>query len=62
MIDKIENPAFFLTFLGAPVLAPVALVQARTSPRVAGWIGAGLALYMVMVVVTFAVHVRSTTI
>jgi uncharacterized membrane protein len=57
MIDKIENPAFFLTFLGAPVLAAVALVQARTSPRVAGWIGAGLAFYAVMVVVTFAVHV-----
>ena len=27
MIDKIENPAFFLTFLGAPVLAAVALVS-----------------------------------
>ncbi len=31
MIDKIENPAFFLTFLGAPALAAVALVQARRS-------------------------------
>ena len=58
MIDKIENPFFFLTLLGAPALAAVALVQARRSgsPKIAGWIVAGLALYTVMVVVTFAVH------
>jgi uncharacterized membrane protein len=58
MIDKIENPAFLLTFLGAPVLAAVALVQARHSgsPKIAGWIAAGLVLYTVMVVITFAVH------
>ena len=58
MIDKIENPAFFLTFLGAPVLAAVALSQARRSgsAKVAGWIVAGLAFYTVMVVVTFAFH------
>jgi uncharacterized membrane protein len=58
MIDKIENPAFFLVFLGAPVLAGVALAQARQSgsAEVAGWIVAGLVLYAVMVVVTFAVH------
>ncbi|MFI0447013.1 DUF1772 domain-containing protein [Actinomadura sp. 6N118] len=31
MIVKIENPAFFLIFLGAPVLAAVALVQTRRS-------------------------------
>ena len=59
MIDKIENPAFFLTFLGAPALAAVALVQARRSgaAKSAGWIVAGLALYTVIVVVTFAVHI-----
>jgi uncharacterized membrane protein len=59
MIDKIENPAFFLVFLGAPVLAAVALVQARRSgaAKIAGWIVAGLALYTVMVIVTFAIHV-----
>jgi uncharacterized membrane protein len=59
MIDKIENPAFFLTFLGAPALAAVALFQARRSgsAKTAGWIVAGLALYTVMVVVTFAFHV-----
>jgi uncharacterized membrane protein len=63
MIDTIENPAFFLVLLGAPALAAVALVQARESgqPETAGWIAAGLALYAVMVVVTFAVHSRSTT-
>ena len=59
MIDKIENPAFFLVFLGAPALAAVALVQAHRSgsAKTAGWIVAGLALYTVMVVVTFAIHV-----
>ena len=59
MIDKIENPAFFLVFLGAPVLAAVALVQARRSgsARSAGWIIAGLGLYAVMVVITFTVHI-----
>ena len=58
MIDKIENPFFYLTLLGAPALAAVALVQARRSgsPKTAGWIVAGLAFYTVMVVITFAVH------
>jgi uncharacterized membrane protein len=59
MIVKIENPAFFLVFLGAPALAAVALVQARRAgaANTAGWIVAALALYTVMLVVTFAVHV-----
>jgi uncharacterized membrane protein len=59
MIDKIENPAFFLVFLGAPALAAAALVQARGSGQagIAGWIVAGLVLYTVMVVITFAVHI-----
>jgi uncharacterized membrane protein len=59
MIDKIENPAFFLVLFGAPALAAVALVQARGSgqAQIAGWIIAGLALYTVMVVITFAVHI-----
>ena len=59
MIDKIENPAFFLVLLGAPLLAAIALVQARRSglADTAGWIVAGLALYTVMVVITFAVHI-----
>jgi uncharacterized membrane protein len=59
MINKIENPAFFLVFFGAPALATVALVQARSSgqARIAGWVIAGLGLYAVMVVITFAVHI-----
>jgi uncharacterized membrane protein len=63
MIIKIENPAFFLVFIGAPALAAVALFQARRSgsPKTAGWIVAGLAFYTVMLVVTFATMSRSTT-
>ena len=59
MIVKIENPAFFLVLLGAPALAAVALVQARRSgqTQTVGWIVAGLALYTVMVIITFAVHI-----
>jgi uncharacterized membrane protein len=59
MIDKIENPAFFLAFLGAPALATAALVQARGSgqAKTAGWIVAALALYTLMVVITFAVNI-----
>jgi uncharacterized membrane protein len=58
MIVKIENPAFFLTLLGAPALGAVALFQARRSgsAKTARWIVAGLAFYTVMVVVTVAVH------
>jgi uncharacterized membrane protein len=58
MIDRIENPGFFLTLLGAPALGAVALVQARRagSAGTARWIAAGLALYAVMAVVTFALH------
>jgi uncharacterized membrane protein len=59
MIDKIENPAFFLVLFGAPALAAVALVQARRAgqAKIAGWIIAALALYTAMVVITFAVHI-----
>jgi len=54
-----DNPAFPLTFLVAPALAAVALFQARRSgsPKTAGWIVAGLALYTVTAVVTFAIHI-----
>jgi len=59
MQQTVDNPAFPLTFLAAGALAAVALVQARRSgsPKTAGWIVAGLALYTVAVVVTFAIHV-----
>jgi uncharacterized membrane protein len=58
MIDAIENPAFFVTFLGAPVLAAVALFQARRSgsTETARWILVGLGAYAVMFVVTVAFH------
>jgi uncharacterized membrane protein len=58
MIDAIENPAFFLTFLGAPALAAIALVQARRSGATgpARWILAGLGAYAVMFIVTTAFH------
>jgi uncharacterized membrane protein len=59
MQQTVDNPAFPLTFLGAGALATVALFQARRtgSPKTAGWIVAGLVLYAVAVVVTFAIHV-----
>ena len=57
--SMVDNPAFPLTFLAAPALATVALFQALRSgpPKTAGWIVAGLALYTVTAVVTFAIHV-----
>jgi uncharacterized membrane protein len=59
MQQMIDLPAFPLTLLAAPALAAVALVQARRSgsAKTARWIVAGLALYTVTVVVTFAVHI-----
>ena len=58
MIDRIENPAFFLILLGAPALAAVALHQARRSDSAttARWIIAGLAFYTLMVLITVTVH------
>jgi uncharacterized membrane protein len=59
MQQMADNPAFPLTFLAAPALAAVALFQARRSdsPKTAGWIAAGLALYTLTVVVTGAIHI-----
>ena len=59
MIARSRTRPSSSTFLGAPALAAVALFQARRSgsAKTAGWIVAGLALYAVMVVVTFAVHI-----
>lgn len=58
MQQMIDLPAFPLTLLAAPVLAAVALFQARRAgaARTARWIVASLAFYTVMVVVSFAVH------
>jgi uncharacterized membrane protein len=54
--DAIENPVFFLTFLGAPALAIWALVLARHegATDVARWVIAGLVLCGVVWLVTFA--------
>ncbi len=59
MQQMADNPAFPLTFLVAPVLAGIALVQARRSgsTRSAAWIVAALALYTLTAMVTFAIHI-----
>jgi uncharacterized membrane protein len=53
---SIENPVFFLTFLGAPVLIAWALMNARRSGsrELARWVAAALVLSAVVFVVTFA--------
>jgi uncharacterized membrane protein len=59
MIDTMNGSVFFLlTFLGAPALGAVALVQARRSgsARTARWIVASLVFYSVQLVISFAVH------
>jgi uncharacterized membrane protein len=58
MQRMIENPVFPLIFLAAGALAATALVQARSSgaTKAASWITAGLVLYGVTAVITFAIH------
>jgi uncharacterized membrane protein len=58
MQQMIQLPAFPLTLLAAPALAAIALIQARGSgsAKTRHWIIAAFAFYMVMVVVTAAVH------
>jgi uncharacterized membrane protein len=59
-IDKaIENPVFFASFLGAPVLVVWALVlERRSGSREAlRWIVAALVLYAIAFVVTFAFNI-----
>jgi uncharacterized membrane protein len=53
-----ENPVFFLSFLGAPLVMVAALVlESRSgSRRVVRWIVAALALYGVVIMVTGAIH------
>jgi uncharacterized membrane protein len=55
----IENPVFFLTFLGAPVLAIWALVLERRAgaERTARWIAAAVVLCGIGLVVTFAFNI-----
>jgi uncharacterized membrane protein len=57
--EAVENPVFFLSFLGAPVLTLAALVVARRSGsrRVIRWIVAALVLYGVAFLVTVAFNI-----
>jgi uncharacterized membrane protein len=59
MQRMVDNPVFPLTLLAAGALGAVALFQARRSGSTGTvrWIVAGLALYAVWVVVTFAIHI-----
>ena len=58
--EAIENPVFFLSFLGAPVLtAAAAFMHWRAGAgRVTRWIVAALALYGVAFLVTVAFNIR----
>jgi uncharacterized membrane protein len=57
--EAIQNPAFFLTFLGAPVLVVWALVIERRSGsrEVLRWTVAALGLCVLGLVVTFAFNI-----
>src|SRR5262245_35848657 len=57
--DAIENPVFFLSFLGSPAFAGVAAVLAHRSRSrtLTRWVDAGLALSLVASAVTVAVNV-----
>lgn len=57
--DAIENPVFFLAFLGAPALTIAALVMERRSgsAEVVRWLVAALVLYGVMFIVTGALNI-----
>jgi uncharacterized membrane protein len=57
--EATENPVFFLSFLGAPVVMLAALViEDRSGSRqVVRWVAAALALYAVVIVVAGAIHI-----
>ncbi|WP_280907697.1 anthrone oxygenase family protein [Streptomyces sp. SAI-117] len=54
--EVVQNPVFFLTFLGAPVLTAVAAWQARARDH-RGWVRAALALSVLAFLVTVACNV-----
>ncbi|MEV6512198.1 anthrone oxygenase family protein [Streptomyces sp. NPDC051642] len=54
--DVIQNPVFFLSFMGALVLAGVSAWQARGRPY-RGWVWAGLVAYASAFVVTVAFNI-----
>jgi uncharacterized membrane protein len=55
----IENPVFFATFLGSPVLALWALIRERRSGarETARWIAIALILNLIGLVITFAFNI-----
>ncbi|MGQ4345800.1 anthrone oxygenase family protein [Streptomyces sp. SAS_275] len=54
--DVIQNPVFFLSFLGALALTAVAAWQSRAAPH-RWWVFAALAAYALAVVLTAAVNI-----
>ncbi|MEV0905984.1 anthrone oxygenase family protein [Streptomyces hokutonensis] len=54
--DVIQNPVFFLSFLGAPALSAVSAWQARGRPY-RRWVWAGLAAYALAFLVTVAIDI-----
>ncbi|MEW2161836.1 anthrone oxygenase family protein [Streptomyces sp. NPDC007084] len=54
--DVIQNPVFFLSFLGALALTAVAAWQSRGAPH-RWWVYAALAAYALVFLVTVAVHI-----
>ncbi|MFE6481349.1 DUF1772 domain-containing protein [Streptomyces sp. NPDC057757] len=54
--DQIQNPVFFLSFLGAPLLAAVAAWQSRGTPH-RWWVLAGLAALALAFLLTMAVNI-----
>ncbi|WP_328682947.1 anthrone oxygenase family protein [Streptomyces sp. NBC_00343] len=54
--DVIQNPVFFLSFMGALVLAGVSAWQARGRPY-RGWVWAGLIAYALAFLVTVAFNI-----
>lgn len=54
--DVIQNPVFFLSFLGAPALTAVSARQSRKSPY-RWWVFAALAAYTLVFLITVAVNI-----
>jgi uncharacterized membrane protein len=54
--EVIQNPAFFATFIGAPLLTVIVAVLLRRSAAIR-WIVAALGLHVAMIVVTGAFNI-----
>ena len=56
--EAVENPFFFLTFLGAPLVTAVAAVlQWRCGGRAVRWVVAAFVLYAIAFLATFAFNI-----